>query len=156
MVEIRGVFREVMAFGPDFSNQVWSTICVAMVCPRIRPSLGVARWMSAGKNPSILEKWWADRFGVVLNCLLVKEASSNAVRTPIIVTVRAASLRRGGIVMMGVLKGIMFEVIRRPATMLPQASRLMGLITAGLFSLIGDRELNRGWPIETKKTTRRL
>lgn len=40
--------------------------------------------------------------------------------------------------------------------MLPQASRLIGLITAGLFSLIGERGLNRGWPIVTKKTTRRL
>lgn len=88
--------------------------------------------------------------------MLVREASSKAVRTPKIVTVRAASLSKGGMDMTGVFRGRMFEVIRRPATMLPQASRLIGLITAGLFSLIGDRELNRGWPIETKKTTRRL
>lgn len=40
--------------------------------------------------------------------------------------------------------------------MLPQARRLMGLITAGLFSLIGDKGLNRGCPMDTKKTTRRL
>jgi len=59
-------------------------------------------------------------------------------------------------VMMGVLRGVMLEVIIRPATMLPQASRLIGLITAGLFSLIGERAGKRGWPIETKKTTRRL
>ena len=61
-----------------------------------------------------------------------------------IVTIRAPSLRRGGIDITGVFRGMMFEVIRRPATMLPHASRLIGLITAGLFSLMGERELNRG------------
>lgn len=69
---------------------------------------------------------------------------------PRIVTVKAASLSRGCIVITGVFKGKILEVISRPAMMLPQASRLMGLITAGLFSLIGERELNRGWPMETK------
>ena len=91
-----------------------------------------------------------------MNCLLVSDASSRARSRPRMVTVRAASLRRGGMDITGVLRGRMFEVIRSPATMLPQASRLMGLMTAGLFSLIGESELNRGWPIATKKTTRRL
>lgn len=50
----------------------------------------------------------------------------------------------------------MLDIMRSPAMMLPHASRLMGLITAGLFSLIGERELNRGCPIETKNTMRRL
>lgn len=50
----------------------------------------------------------------------------------------------------------MLEVISRPAIMLPQASRLIGLITVGLFSLMGDSARKRGWPIETKKMTRRL
>lgn len=59
-------------------------------------------------------------------------------------TIRAASLSRGGIVKIEVLWGIMLEVIRRPAIILPQASRLIGLITAGLFSLIGDSGRNRG------------
>ena len=89
-------------------------------------------------------------------CLLVREASSRAMSTPRIVTVRAASFKMGGIVMTGVFKGRMFDVIKRPAMMLPQASRLMGLITAGLFSLIGESALNRGWPITTKKTIRML
>lgn len=40
--------------------------------------------------------------------------------------------------------------------MLPQASRLMGLITAGSFSLMGDSAAKRGCPAETKKITRRL
>lgn len=90
------------------------------------------------------------------NCLLVKEASSRAVRTPMIVTARAANFRIGGMVIIGVFKGRILDVIRRPAMMLPQASRLIGLITAGLFSLIGERALNRGWPITTKKTIRML
>lgn len=112
--------------------------------------------MVAGKNPSILEKWWVERDGVCLNCLLVSSASSSAKKSPRAVTVRAISFRLVGIVITGVFRGKILEVIRRPATMLPQASRLMGLITAGLFSLMGDRGLNRGWPIETRKTIRRL
>ena len=91
-----------------------------------------------------------------MNCLLVKDASSRAISRPRIETIRAASFRRGGIDMIGVFRGVMFEVIKRPARMLPHASRLMGLITVGLFSLIGERVLKRGWPIDTKKTTRRL
>lgn len=66
------------------------------------------------------------------------------------------SLSVGGIDITGVFVGKMFDVISRPATILPQASRLIGLITARLFSLIGDKALNRGWPIDTKNTTRRL
>lgn len=67
--------------------------------------------------------------GVIFSCLEVRFASSSAVRSPIIVTRRAASLSRGGIVIIGVLEGRIFDVRIRPATMLPQASRLMGLIT---------------------------
>lgn len=58
--------------------------------------------------------------------------------------------------MTGVFKGVSEEVRMRPAIMLPQASRLRGLMIKGLFSLMGEREGNRGWPIVTKKTTRRL
>lgn len=104
----------------------------------------------------MLEKWWGAKYGVFWNCLFVRDASSRARRRPVIVTRRAASLRSGGMVMIGVFRGTMLEVIKRPATMLPHARRLIGLITAGLFSLIGESELNRGWPIDTKKTTRRL
>lgn len=91
-----------------------------------------------------------------LNCLLVKDASSRAIISPRMVTVRAASFSSGGIDIIGVFRGVMLEVIRRPAIMLPHASRLIGLMTAGLFSLIGEMALNRGWPMDTKKTTRRL
>lgn len=127
-----------------------------MVCPRTKFSLGANRWMMVGKNPSMLEKLWVARLGVVLNCLLVRDASSNAIRRPEMVTRRAASFNGRGMVMTGVLEGRKFEVITSPAIMLPQASRLMGLITEGLFSLIGAVAVKRGCPIETKKTTRRL
>lgn len=89
-------------------------------------------------------------------CLLVRAASSRAISRPRTETRRAANFSRGGIDITGVFRGIMLEVMRRPATILPQARRLMGLITAGLFSLMGDRGENRGKPIETKNTTRRL
>lgn len=94
--------------------------------------------------------------GVVFSCFEVRLASSSAVTSPAIVTIKAASLRTGGMVITGVLKGRILEVKIRPATMLPQASRLIGLITCGSFSLIGERGKNRGVPIETKKITRRL
>lgn len=71
-------------------------------------------------------------------------------------TARAASFRLRGMVRTGTLKAARLEVIRSPARTLPRASRLMGLITAGLFSLIGERGLKRGWPMETRKTIRRL
>lgn len=88
--------------------------------------------------------------------MVVREASSKATRRPRIVTIRAASLSKGGMDITGVFIGVILEVIMSPAMMLPQASRLIGLITAGLFSLIGESELNRGCPMDTKNTTRRL
>lgn len=80
----------------------------------------------------------------------MRDASSRAVRSPKMVTIRAASFSRGGIDITGVLIGVIEEVIMSPARMLPQASRLIGLMTVGLFSLMGEREGNRGCPIETK------
>lgn len=156
VVVISGMFDVARALGPDFSSQVWSIIWLAMAWPRTRLSLGVRRWIMCGKKPNMLEKWWVVRIGVGLNCLLVREASSKAIIRPRMVTIRAASFKRGGIDMTGVFSGVMLEVRRRPATMLPHANRLIGLITAGLFSLIGERALNRGCPMDTKNTTRRL
>lgn len=130
--------------GPDFSNHVWSTSCAAINCPNSKLILVGARWANAGKKPSILEKWWYLIWGVVLNWALVSLASSRAVSSPRMVTTSAANFIRGGIVMTGVFGRITFDVITNPATMLPQASRLIGLITAGSFSLIGEKELKRG------------
>lgn len=104
----------------------------------------------------MLEKLWGLTLGVGFSCLDVRDASSKPVRRPVIVTARAATFRRGGIVIIGVFIGRIFEVITSPATMLPQARRLMGLITAGSFSLMGDRGGNRGVPMATKNTIRKL
>lgn len=150
VAEMRGVLREVLALGPNFSSQVWSIIWLAIFCPSSKPSLGGSRWITVGKNANIFEKWCGSSFGVGWYCLLVKEASSRAMRSPKSVTARAASLRRGGIVRMGVLIGRRFEVINNPVKILPQASRLMGLIRAESFSLIGARGRHRGCPKETK------
>lgn len=92
----------------------------------------------------MLEKLWVSMFGVNLNCLFVNKASSNAARKPVAVTRRAASLIKGGIVIRGVFSGRMLEVMRKPAMMLPHASRLIEFISAGLFSSIGENGINRG------------
>ena len=96
------------------------------------------------------EKWCGGRLGVALSCFEVEDASCRATRSPRMVTINAASFSKGGIDIMGVFRGVMFEEINRPATMLPRASRFKGLVSAGSFSLIGEKELNRGWPRETK------
>lgn len=82
--------------------------------------------------------------------MLVRDANSKAVMRPIIVTSKAASFNKGGIDIIGVFKGVILDVISRPAIILPQAKRLIGLMTAVLFSLIGENELKRGCPIDTK------
>lgn len=53
-----------------------------------------------------------------MNCLFVKDVSFRVINSFKMVIIRVVSLRRGGIVMIGVFKGIMFEVIRRSAMML--------------------------------------
>lgn len=104
----------------------------------------------------MLEKLCRLIFGVDLNCFDVRSVSAMAVNKPVMVTRRALSLSNGGIVITGVFVGRKFDVIRSPAIILPQASRLIGLITVGLFSLIGERGRNRGCPISAKYTTRKL
>lgn len=83
-------------------------------------------------------------------------ASSRAKNRPARVTSKAVIFKRGDIVITGILGRVKLAVINRPAIRLPQARRLIGLITFWLFSLIGERGLNRGCPMDTKKTTRRL
>lgn len=41
--EARGIEILAMALGPVFSSHVWSTIWLAIFCPRRRPSLGAWR-----------------------------------------------------------------------------------------------------------------
>lgn len=40
--------------------------------------------------------------------------------------------------------------------MLPSIRRLSELVSAGLFSLIAFRAVNRGWPVNTRNTMRVL
>jgi len=105
--------------------------------------------MIVGKNPSILENWCGAGAGVGLNCLDERVASSRARKSPTRVAIMAAIFSRGCMVITGVFVGRMLHVRRRPAVMLPQANRLRELITYGLFSLMGERGLTRGWPITT-------
>jgi hypothetical protein len=88
--------------------------------------------------------------------LLVRVANSSAVNNPRIETAKAASFSSAGIVNTGVLKRLILSITNRPPKILPHAKRLRGLITAGLFSLMGERGKKRGVPIVTKKITRRL
>lgn len=69
--------------------------------------------------------------------LWVRFNSSSASIIPRIVTMMAAIFVTIGMVMGGVFVGRTLDVIRRPAIMLPSASRVIGLVTAGEFSLIG-------------------
>lgn len=79
--------------------------------------------------------------------LLVIRLSSIAIRSPKIVTPKAANLRWFGIVTWGCEVGGMQLEIRNPAKMLPIAKRLIGFISEGLFSLIRIRGVNRGCPV---------
>lgn len=47
----------------------------------------------------------------------------------------------------GVFVGMMYEVMRNPARMLPSARRVMGEITAGLFSFTGVKGGTRTKPL---------
>lgn len=75
---------------------------------------------------------------------VVRLARSIAIIRPAMVTRMAACFAISGIVIIGDLIGSMFDAITSPEIMLPQARRLIGFITVGLFSLIGERGLDRG------------
>lgn len=63
--------------------------------------------------------------------------SSRARMMPAVVTRMAAVFVSRGIVIGGVCVGVMYDVISRPAMMLPKAKRVTGLVICGLFSFIG-------------------
>lgn len=71
----RGWLRAFTAFGPVFSNQVWSTVWLARFCPKARLIIGVVRWRTSGKYANKFEKWWENKLGVVFTCLEVCFAS---------------------------------------------------------------------------------
>lgn len=64
---------------------------------------------------------------------------SRARAIPRTVTIIAVILMYRGIVIGGVFVGRMNEVMMNPAVMLPNARRVIGEVTAGLFSFIGVR-----------------
>lgn len=72
---------------------------------------------------------------------------SSAKAMPRAVTARAVILMDSGIVIGGVFVGTMNEVMKNPARMLPKARRVMGEITAGLFSFIGVKGVTRTKPV---------
>lgn len=82
--------------------------------------------------------------------------SSSASRIPIMVTMRAAVFVIIGMVIGGVFVGKMLDVMRRPAMMLPNASRVIGLVIVGEFSLIGVMGGIRLNPVWTMMVIRRL
>lgn len=82
--------------------------------------------------------------------------SSMAIVNPKIVTDRAASFKYRGMVMMGLFIGGMSLEIKKPAKILPKASRLMAFFSCGLFSLILIVGRNRGLDMITKKMIRVL
>ena len=86
----------------------------------------------------------------------VRLESSKAKIRPRAVTVIAAIFVSVGMVMGGVFTGRMKDVMSRPTVMLPMARRVMGLITAELFSLIGVVEGVRVNPVWVRRVMRRL
>lgn len=82
--------------------------------------------------------------------MLVILFRSSAIANPAIVMTRAVIfMYRGMVITWTVVGGILYEM-KKPARMLPSASRLIGLITIGLFSLIIIEEGKRGLDIRTK------
>lgn len=73
---------------------------------------------------------------------------------PRAVTSMAMILMYVGMVVGGVFIGIMNEVMMNPAVMLPRARRVIGEVTAGLFSFIGVRGAIRTNPVCTSTVMR--
>lgn len=79
---------------------------------------------------------------------------SRARAMPRVVTIRAVILMERGMVIGGVFVGMINEVMRNPARMLPSASRVMGEVTAGLFSFTGVKGGIRTKPVCTSTVMR--
>lgn len=78
--------------------------------------------------------------------LLVRELSSIPIISPIVVTIRAICFMNVGMVMVMEDEGGIVVVSINPAKIVPSASRIIGLIRLGLFSLRGNIVMNRGYP----------
>lgn len=149
------ILEWAIVFGIAFSNQIKSMRFEAMFWLSFRFILGKNRCKVEGKKPNKEEKWYVGDgcLGVKKNVRLL---SSIAIVKPKIVTNRAVSFRYRGIVIIGLfIGGINFE-IRKPAKILPRASRLIAFFNCGLFSLIEIVGRNRGLDMTTKKIIRVL
>lgn len=88
--------------------------------------------------------------------LLVIVVNSRANSRPRAVIVSAAILMWVGIVIGWVFSGVVFSEIISPATMLPAARRVIGLMIFGLFSFSSVEGQYRGSPVCTNVVIRRL
>lgn len=93
-------------------------------------------------------------FGEVSMCVVFE--SSRARIIPRAVMMIAAVFVMSGMVIGGVFVGRMRDEISRPAMMLPKASRMIGKIAEGVFSLIGEVAMVRLYPVWTNRVMRRL
>lgn len=82
--------------------------------------------------------------------LLVNLFRSSAIANPAMVMIRAVIFMYQGIVITWTVIGGMLYEMKKPARILPSASRLIGLIISGLFSLMVIVEGKRGLVIRTK------
>lgn len=80
--------------------------------------------------------------------------SSKARIIPRTVTRMAAVFVSVGIVIGEVFVGMMYDVMSRPARILPRARRVIGLMMVGLFSFIGVIEGVRVNPVWTSRVIR--
>lgn len=140
-------------FGPIFSYQDRSIRCVAMFWLNFRFIIGNERCIRVLKYASEFEKlWMLEDFLVLFTIIISSKASSR----PRIVIASAMVLVCVGMVVGGVFNGVMFSEMSNPATMLPIARRVIGLIIVGLFSFNRSVEGYRGCPVCTKIKMRKL
>lgn len=147
--------RSASPSGPIFLYQDRSIRCVAIFCPLFSSFVELRRCISGLKYPSVDEKFRrVFCFGWVRVCVMFR--SSRAKIAPKIVAMIAAVFVSMGMVMGGVFEGRVYDVMSRPARMLPRARRVIGLMIVGLFSFMGVIVGVRVCPVWTSKVIRRL
>ena len=147
--------RSASPSGPIFLYQDRSIRCEAIFCPLFRSFVEVRRCVNGLKYPNVDEKFRRGFcFGWVRVCVMFK--SSKARIAPRIVAMIAAVFVSVGMVMGGVFVGIVYDVMNRPARMLPRARRMIGLMIVGLFSFMGVIVGVRVNPVWTIRVIRRL
>lgn len=139
--------------GPSILYQERSIRWEAMFCPPLRKLVMLRRWIKGLKYPRDVEKFERVVCFVRMSVWVIFEIS-RARAMPRAVTIRAVILMDRGMVIGGVFVGMMNEVMRNPARMLPSARRVMGEVTAGLFSFTGVKGGIRTKPVCTSTVIR--